>query len=345
MDDLSDAAFGDQLLRADWSIRLALDDRSHTTSCLLPPGGGGARTAARAFALGKQVVSWDVDPRDWARPGAEAIARAVTSRARPGAVVLLHDAGGREQTIAALGMFLPRLIGQGYRFALLCEAGSRSTVRAPIASGEGAAIPAQPHSPTSPARFSTEGAPLIYLTFDDGPDERWTPLTLDLLAKHNAQATFFVVGSMALEHSEVLRRMVAEGHNVSNHTLDHGRLDTLDDAEFLRQIVAGEQAIQQVLGSDYEVPCLRPPYGAKSGDTAERIEALGKHVVMWSINPRDWRQPGAEVIAEVVLEQAYPGAVVLLHEGIGRFQTYEALDVILSELGEIGYRFAALCGH
>ena len=207
------------------------------------------------------------------------------------------------------------------------------------------AVPAAPHSPTKPSDYGTDGHPLIYLTFDDGPDPVWTPRVLDLLADHGAPATFFVVGTRVDNYPDLIERMHAEGHDVENHTHLHHRLDQTNAAEFRLQVRGADRAIQAALGADYSTRCLRPPFGARNRHTRAWARSLGKATVYWDIDPQDWRRPGADQIAQTVLSRARPSAVVLLHERGGGRQTLEALDVILGELAERGYRFALLCEH
>lgn len=359
---LSEAQFRHQILGGERSIQHALGDSSYRSSCVQPPWGGHSDLVFnRARALGRYVVTWDIDPRDWSRPGAERIARSILEQARPGAIVLLNEGGGREQTVEALDLMVPAMLDLGYRFALLCESASESlaVVSQPPAAEDGALSPqadsaastidvsafrSEPHTPTDPATHSTTGEPLMYLTFDDGPHAYWTPRLLDLLARFNAPATFFVVGFKVLRYPELVLRMVEEGHNVSNHTLHHHRLDIANEEEFAHQVEGGDEAISSVLGDDYEIPCLRPPFGAVGPSTVARADALGKHLVMWDIDPRDWQRPGAQAIWRAVIGRAHPGAVVLFHEGGGGRQTYEALEVILTSLSADGYRFGLLCG-
>ena len=206
------------------------------------------------------------------------------------------------------------------------------------------AIPSTPHTPTKPATHSIDGQPLLYLTFDDGPHPVWTKRVLDLLHGYGAHATFFVLGFKAERYPELIVRMAEEGHDVENHTLHHHRLDIADDAEFRHEVLEGDRKIQAALGAASEPPtCLRPPYGLTDERTKGRSEALGKWLVTWDIDPRDWERPGTDRIVKRVLSRVRPGAVVLFHEAGGANQTLAALDQILSHLTAEGYRFARLC--
>jgi len=179
---------------------------------------------------------------------------------------------------------------------------------------------------------------VLYLTFDDGPSQ-YTQAVLDVLARHNAKATFFVLGRQANGRGDLLHAMYAAGHGVASHTYNHPSLPALSRGRFDAE-VADTAA---VLG-DLDHGCLRPPYGAVS--KAVRAEAAedGYRLVLWTIDPRDWARPGAAAIAERVIGRAHDGGIVVMHDGGGdRSQTVAALDTILTQLAAQGYQFGALC--
>jgi peptidoglycan/xylan/chitin deacetylase (PgdA/CDA1 family) len=179
---------------------------------------------------------------------------------------------------------------------------------------------------------------VLYLTFDDGPSA-YTQAVLDVLARHNARATFFVLGRQAAGRPELLGAMYAAGHGLANHTYSHPSLPSLSKQRFADEVLATSQAIG---GRDHG--CLRPPYGASSKAVRANAEELGYTLVTWTIDPRDWSRPGAAAIAARVIGKASPGGVVVMHDGGGdRTQTVAALETILAELGAQGYRFEALC--
>ena len=179
---------------------------------------------------------------------------------------------------------------------------------------------------------------VLYLTFDDGPSQ-YTQAVLDVLARHDAKATFFVLGRQANGRGDLLHAMYAAGHGVASHTYNHPSLPALSRARFDAE-VADTAA---VLG-DLDHGCLRPPYGAVS--KAVRAEAAedGYRLVLWTIDPRDWARPGAAAIAQRVIGRAHDGGIVVMHDGGGdRSQTVAALDTILTQLAAQGYQFGALC--
>lgn len=193
--------------------------------------------------------------------------------------------------------------------------------------------------PTIPLRPTAETGDVVHLTFDDGPHPVYTPQTLDVLARHNARATFFVVGSLVERYPAILERIVAEGHTVANHTWNHEDLTTLSREDFDQTI----RRTQQILG-EHAAPCLRPPYGARDAFTYEWAAPHGLAVALWTVDTFDWRTPGAATIADRIVAGAADGAIISLHDGGGdRSQTVQALDDALTRLADSGLRYEPLC--
>ena len=180
---------------------------------------------------------------------------------------------------------------------------------------------------------------VAYLTFDDGPHAEYTPQVLDVLARYDARATFFVVGRLARAYPDLIERIAAEGHTLANHTWNHEDLATLDQAAF-DETVGRTQAI---LG-DLATPCLRPPYGSVGAFTREWAAAHGLSVMMWHGSPEDWRRPPATEIADYLVEWAGTGRVILLHDGGGdRSNTVQGLDMALERLSDQDLRYEPVC--
>ena len=224
-----------------------------------------------------------------------------------------------------------------------------AALAAAAAAVEAEAAPPTPASrppPSEPrAAHGGAGEPVIYLTFDDGPHPTWTPRVLEALARHGAVATFFVLGQNVNAWPELVRRLVEAGHEAENHTFDHASLDRVDRETFIAEVRDTDRAIHEAAGAGADpIACLRPPYGAVDERTRALAAELGKAVMLWSVDPQDWRRPGAEQIAAHLLAHARPGAIVLLHDGGGeRSQTVAALETVLAELAARGYAFALLC--
>lgn len=179
------------------------------------------------------------------------------------------------------------------------------------------------------------GHPVAYFTFDDGPSE-YTPQILDVLARHSAHATFFMVGSGAHEHPDLVKSVRAHGHTIGNHTWSHPQLTKKDDQSVVSEIDRTDEAVG---GST----CVRPPYGATSRRVNDIIHLGGRSAVLWDVDTRDWARPGVSAILANLRSAMHPGAVVLMHDGGGnRSQSVDALDAELSDLEAQGYRFNSL---
>lgn len=187
----------------------------------------------------------------------------------------------------------------------------------------------------------TTTEPVVALTFDDGPEPPATEEILDVLAEEGVPAAFFCLGRQVRRHPELVERMAREGHLVGNHTDTHANLLLCTPARSRREIEGGAQALEEVLG---ERPrWFRPPYGFRFPWTLLQARARGQSTALWSNCPRDWQQPGADVLVERVVGSVRPGDVVLLHDGGGdRRQTVQALRELIPALRARGYRFVRL---
>lgn len=181
----------------------------------------------------------------------------------------------------------------------------------------------------------------LYLTFDDGPHEEWTPRFLDLLARFDAHGTFFVNGVYADIYPALIQRAIDEGHAVANHSYYHSHFDRLGVDRVAWELISTQTAI----GVDNQSPCFRPPYGILPPAAWNVVAGQGYEIVIWDIDSLDWQKSDAEAIAAPVREGAYDGAIVLMHDGGAdeRGPTLAALETVLTELGAQGYRFEAYC--
>ncbi|GGM97849.1 chitooligosaccharide deacetylase NodB [Lentzea pudingi] len=181
----------------------------------------------------------------------------------------------------------------------------------------------------------------VALTVDDGPHPLWTPELLDLLARHEIRATFFLIGSEVRAHPELARRIVAEGHSVGNHTMHHPQsFAALPETLLEKEVVDAQRCIEDVTG--VAATWFRAPYGDWSPLVLRRLHAHGLRGVDWSVDPEDWSEPGAEHVARVV-GGSRPGDIVLCHDGGGdRSGTVAALREVLPVLRDRGTRFTAL---
>lgn len=155
--------------------------------------------------------------------------------------------------------------------------------------------------------------PVVALTYDDGPDPEHTPGVLDALA--GTPSTFFVLAGRAERHPGLIRRMVADGHEVALHGIDHARLAAMPARRSTALIRQGRDRLEQVLGAP--VGLYRPTYGAQRLGQLLGARRLGLEVVIWSAWARDWEGRPAPVIAERALGALHPGAILLLHDASG----------------------------
>ncbi|MFJ8195330.1 glycosyltransferase [Streptomyces sp. NPDC096152] len=185
----------------------------------------------------------------------------------------------------------------------------------------------------------------LVLTFDDGPDPTWTPKVLDVLKKHHAHAVFFVTGTMTSRYPELVRRMVAEGHEVGLHTFNHPDLSYQSKKRIDWELSQNQLAITGAAG--IRTSLFRPPYSSfadamddRSWPVTEYIGSRGYITVVNNADSEDWRKPGVDEIIRRATPQGGKGAVVLMHDSGGdRHQTVRALDRFLPELQARGYRF------
>ena len=210
------------------------------------------------------------------------------------------------------------------------------------AATQAAAPPAAAAPPPPAAGPGAGSAGVVYLTFDDGPTPAHTPQVLELLARYQAQATFFVIGRAAAAYPELVRQEYAAGHGVGNHTWSHRRLTDLEGGRLEAEVDATSAVIGRATGAP--VQCLRPPYATVDAASADRARAHGLRLVMWDVDANDYLRPGAGAIAGRVLGRVRSGDVVLMHDGGGnRDQTVAALQQVLASLSARGFRFRAMC--
>ena len=184
---------------------------------------------------------------------------------------------------------------------------------------------------------------VLYLTFDAGYENGCTAQILDVLKKHNAAACFFLVGNYIEKNPDLVRRMVAEGHIVGNHTMHHLDMSKLSDKEaFTKELQDLEKLFKETTGKDLP-KYYRPPQGIYSQENLQMAKELGYKTVFWSLAYVDWKndaQPTREQAFEKLLPRTHNGAVVLLHSTSKT--NAEILDELLTKWESAGYRFAPI---
>ncbi|MCZ8515569.1 polysaccharide deacetylase family protein [Paenibacillus filicis] len=185
---------------------------------------------------------------------------------------------------------------------------------------------------------------VIALTFDDGPDPEDTPQILDLLRQYGAKATFFAVGNKVERFPDLLRREVAEGHEIANHTYSHKYFGKKVSSEQIRsEIQRAEKVIYAASGRTCHL--FRPPGGFYNERLVQTVTDDGYTVVLWSWHQdtQDWNTPGVRRIVNKVVKNARNGDIVLFHDYVeGKSQTVEALKEILPELKKRGFQFVTV---
>ncbi len=204
-------------------------------------------------------------------------------------------------------------------------------------------VPGDPNSVRVPAKTPGGGtAGTVYLVFADGPSST-TPAILSLLEQAGAHATFFAEEGAVAQNPDVLQDITAAGDGLGISVWPHDSASSIAEDVLFRTVTASQEAISELGGRT--PTCLLAPYGATDAGSRARASDLGLRPVLWNIDPQDWRHPGADVIADDVVNNVRAGSIVLLHDGGGdRSQTLAALATILPTLSSLGYGFASIPG-
>lgn len=211
----------------------------------------------------------------------------------------------------------------------------------PSSSPSGEHAPPPGHAGASTVIGSTaSGGRTVALTFDDGPGPA-TGQILDLLAQYGVKATFCEIGQNAAANPAMVKRVLAEGHRLCDHSVHHPQpFAKLPHDKAAYEITAARDMIVQAGGPGTKVGWFRAPGGGFNADNEQITAGLGMSSLGWSVDPRDWSRPGAASIVSTVQHQLKPGGVILMHDGGGdRSQTVAALKQLLPWLVAQGYTF------
>lgn len=210
--------------------------------------------------------------------------------------------------------------------------GQTAPLAQPVERSNSASAPAQPQISFDSVHVD---GPYIALTFDDGPHATLTPKLLDLLAAHHMRATFFVVGKNAADHPDILRRAIREGHEIANHSWSHPDLGKMSDEAVRRELKKTDDAIFAAIGK--RPTLLRPPYGSITPRQKRWIhDDFGYRIIIWDVDPLDWKRPGPTVVCSRILKETRPGSIVLSHDI--HLPTIEAMPATFDQLDRKGFK-------
>ena len=193
---------------------------------------------------------------------------------------------------------------------------------------------------------ASAGSKQIALTYDDGPNDPHTLKLLDVLAKHNVRATFFMIGRYVQQRPDIARAVAQAGHVIGNHTFTHPLLIFKSAAQTRAELVDCRQALQDAIGEHSNL--FRPPFGGRRPATLGSRANSGSRPVMWNVTGYDWNAPPAAVIEKKVVRQMRGGDVILLHDGghramgADRAQTVIATDNLIRRYKDQGYEFVTV---
>lgn len=181
--------------------------------------------------------------------------------------------------------------------------------------------------------------PVVALTFDDGPHPKLTPRLLDMLREQNARATFYVIGERVATWPKLAARIAEEGHEIGNHSWSHPDLSGYSDTKVLSQIDRTTIAVWQATGRPPVT--FRPPYGSFTRAQRQMLHTSRKlPSILWDVDPRDWKRPGASVVADRILAGTRQGSIILSHDI--QKGTVEAMPYTLEQLIARGLRLTSV---
>ncbi len=176
----------------------------------------------------------------------------------------------------------------------------------------------------------------VAMTFDDGPHAENTPRLLDMLKQRGIKATFFVVGQCAAEYPEIMKRIVAEGHEIANHSWSHPQLSKMGEGSVTDQLQRTHDVIEQTTGVTPKI--MRPPYGAFTATQRNwAFHKWGYKTILWDVDPLDWKYRNAEHVKGVILKETVSGSIILSHD-IHK-STVDAMPATLDGLTARGFKF------
>ena len=214
---------------------------------------------------------------------------------------------------------------------------SMNATAAPVPAPTPAPAPAAPRKPTY--NSCNVESNTVAMTFDDGPHPKLTPKLLDMLKERNIKATFFVIGKCVAEFPDIAKRIVDEGHEIANHSWSHPQLPKLSPPAFAAEIAQTNEAIEKATGVRPVV--MRPPYGAINSTITKRLnEEYGLSVIIWSVDPLDWKIRKSDHVSSHIIKNTAPGSIILAHDI--HPSTIDAMPATFDALQSKGYKFATV---
>lgn len=190
------------------------------------------------------------------------------------------------------------------------------------------------------------GKKQLALTYDDGPNDPHTMRLLEILARHDVHATFFLIGRYVRQRPDLAREIVRAEHIVGNHTFTHPLLTLKSDGETRKELASCRAALEDAIGQPSNL--FRPPFGGRRPATLRIAREFGLEPAMWNVTGYDWNAPSAALIEKKVASQIRGGDVILLHDGghkqmgADRSQTVLATDHLIARYKSEGYEFATI---
>jgi peptidoglycan-N-acetylglucosamine deacetylase len=187
---------------------------------------------------------------------------------------------------------------------------------------------------------------LLALTYDDGPNDPWTGRLLDVLARHDVHATFFMLGRFVTERPDIARQVAAAGHVIGNHTYSHPNLIFASPARIHAQIADCDRALNDAVGEHSKL--FRPPFGGRRPDVLSRARREGYIPVMWAVSAYDWNTDPPAKVENRIARRLRGGEVILMHDGghpamgTDRSATVTATDHLVTRCKSEGYRFVTV---
>lgn len=178
----------------------------------------------------------------------------------------------------------------------------------------------------------------VALTFDDGPNEKVTPIILEILNDFDAVATFFMLGSQVDYYPKLVKQVAENGHEIGNHTESHKDLTTLSPSEVRQELSISRDKLTEITGQAPNL--IRPPYGAYDKNLVQIAHENQESIILWSVDSLDWQSRHPVTINETILESTIPGSIVLMHDI--HQSTADALPILLSTLQKEGFEFITI---